>query len=378
MIPIIGEKAETLNAMITSLNAEDKPARDYITSFPKEMWNEVKAACIRSGTTMTEMSRQYNGRAYTEAGRHIHSHTFKVNGGISRATLVRINAILNDEVLAAWIDSDVCFIEIDSIEDAGVQQCYDLTVPTTHSFIANDIVAHNTSLALNVTYELSLRGIPSLFYCMEMSSDRLAWKMACLANRREDIFVRADDVFYTSYLLRGKPFYLPELILTHDHNVIFETIRQAYRRYGLKLAVFDNLHFLCRDESHQREKLGVVSRGFKLLAEELQIPIILIVHPRKLKNSKQVMTSDDLKDSSSIHADADMVIVMHRDRLSTEDNPDDDDSTSEDDDNSIFSPETSIIVDAARYAPGGRAKLYFDGGQSRFLNMEDPDVPARN
>jgi replicative DNA helicase len=142
-------------------------------------------------------------------------------------------------------------------------------------------------------------------------------------------------------------------------DVVIETIRRGVRRYGFKLVVFDNLHFLARSITHQVQEVGNVSKTFKLLAEELQIPIMLIAQPRKV-NDDQVMGINDLKDSSAIGADADLVIVLYRKKMKSKD------GTAE----AAFEPLTLVRVDASRYRAGGETLLYFDGEKSIFSEIQ--------
>lgn len=58
-----------------------------------------------------------------------------------------------------WLLSEDLFWDpIVSIEAAGEQQVYDLTVERTHSFIANGMVVHNTSVIANLAVTLASRG----------------------------------------------------------------------------------------------------------------------------------------------------------------------------------------------------------------------------
>ena len=229
-----------------------------------------------------------------------------------------------------------------------------------------------TTLALNIAHHLSKdQNVPVGFFCMEMSASRLSQKIVQLDLSRPDDLIDASDVAEARYRLRNLPLYFLKTVrrgVTSED--IFEAIKLSYRRYGLKLVVFDNLHFLVRGTDNLREKIGEVSQQFKLLAEELRIPIILIVHPRKL-NKNRAMTADDFKESSSIHADADQVIMMHRDRR-TADQLHDASGAPEDDENSnsFLSPETHLLVDASRFTEGGKVKLWYYGALSKFILFE--------
>lgn len=238
-----------------------------------------------------------------------------------------------------------------------------------------------TTLALNIADHLArpesplTPSVPILFYCMEMGPERLAQKMTSLVLQLDDELMTAEDVMEARFLLKGVPLFLPERVRAADLTEICDTIRAAHKRYGIRLLVFDNLHFLVRADDNLREKLGVAVQQFKLLAEELRIPVILIVHPKKMRNDSKAMTSHDLRDTAAIHADADMVIVMHRKRPASELEERDDDPMGDEEDSgqSILEPETQVIVDAARYAPGGRTVLYYEGAQSRFRSLTEEE-----
>ena len=122
------------------------------------------------------------------------------------------------------------------------------------------------------------------------------------------------------------------------------------------MVIFDNLHFLARSLTHQVQELGVISKTFKLLAEELRIPIILIAQPRRGDDENRVVSINDLKGSSDLGADADQVIVLYRKKKKAKDGLAD----------VSFEPETLVRVDASRYRAGGETLLTFNGATATF------------
>lgn len=211
---------------------------------------------------------------------------------------------------------------------------------------------------LNLTYQWARQGHPVLFYCLEMRPTRLLRKLIQIALSR-----RADEM--NPHALVNGYGQVSEYPIWFGYNykkvaaeMVFETIRQAWKRYGVEAIVFDNLHYLARDIAHQTQEVGYISRSFKLLAEELEIPIILIAQPRKIERNA-VIGIEDLKDSSSIGADADQVIILYREK-----------TTANDGGQSSFKPETLVRVDASRYHPGGETLLYFDGERGIFSEIE--------
>ena len=66
---------------------------------------------------------------------------------VSRASLERV-ATLDDVSLPEWLDrvleDNLYFSPVVSVQDAGVQEVFDISVPGPHAFVANGIVNHNT------------------------------------------------------------------------------------------------------------------------------------------------------------------------------------------------------------------------------------------
>lgn len=53
-----------------------------------------------------------------------------------------------DPELQMYLDGDIAYVSVISKEMTEPSQCYDITVPGTHNFIANDIVVHNSGKSL--------------------------------------------------------------------------------------------------------------------------------------------------------------------------------------------------------------------------------------
>jgi adenosylcobalamin-dependent ribonucleoside-diphosphate reductase len=81
---------------------------------------------------------------------------------VSRGTLVRLSE--EGIELPAWLqsvlDDDLHFSPVASVEDAGVRDVYDVSVPTTHAFVGNGIVNHNT---VNVPESASVEDVEEMY-----------------------------------------------------------------------------------------------------------------------------------------------------------------------------------------------------------------------
>lgn len=93
--------------------------------------------------------------------------------------------------------------------------------------------------------------------------------------------------------------------------------RQLKKRHNLRLLVVDYLQLMSspkRTESRQQE-VSEISRGLKLLAKEIECPIIAVSQlnrgPEQRTNKTPQLS--DLRESGSIEQDADIVVLLHRD-----------------------------------------------------------------
>ena len=225
-----------------------------------------------------------------------------------------------------------------------------------------------TTYALNICSALAKVGIPSLFYCLEMRPERLIKKHIQSEFRKESLEI--DDIDRASRQFSGLPLYLAHAFKKLKLDAVLKLIREAIQRYDLRFIVFDNLHFLVRSVSNVNEELGQAVQGFKLLAEEMEIPIMAIAQPRKRDagGRDEIMRADDIKYSNSVHADCDQMIILHRKRIASkakEVNQDNFTAKTE-----ALDPVTLVRIEAHRYGSGGEALLYFHGEYSRFDLIE--------
>ncbi len=214
-----------------------------------------------------------------------------------------------------------------------------------------------STFALQIITHNALQDIPALFFCLEMRPMKIVQKITQCHCRLEEI--GPAEIEMTRLNFRGKPLYLGYSFQRPTLDGIMETLKAAIRRYGLKLVAFDHLHFLCRSTNNQVQEIGLAVQQFKFLAEEMEIPIILIAQPRKTQVDS-IMTAMDLKDSSSIFSDCDHLCILHRQRKAS--NGKDAAALQ----TQAFDPITLVRIEASRYGPGGECLLRYHGEFSRF------------
>jgi twinkle protein len=217
-----------------------------------------------------------------------------------------------------------------------------------------------STFALQICTHNAMQGIPSLFFCLEMRDTKIMEKITQCHSQNEE--PGAYQIEQTRKAFQGKPLYLGYSYKKPTLEGILETLKAGVQRYGLKLLVFDHLHFLCRSITNQVQEVSQAVQAFKFLAEEMEVPIILLAQPRKISEGA-IMTAMDLKDSISIFSDCDHLIILHRKRKTSGGKGVDEGTETQD---QAFEPITLVRLEASRYGPGGEALLYYHGEYSRF------------
>jgi len=101
-------------------------------------------------------------------------------------------------------------------------------------------------------------------------------------------------------------------------GVMRKTMDILKKEGKLGMVIIDHLHYFSRVVENQSNEIGHLVREIKSLAMEYDVPIVLIAHTRKRVAGESITKApslDDLRDSSFIAQDADMVIMLSRDIL---------------------------------------------------------------
>ena len=152
------------------------------------------------------------------------------------------------------------------------------------------------------------------------------------------------------------------LYLDDNPRVTVMEIRSKARRMksreGLGLIVIDYLQLMSGNTSENRQlEVSEISRGLKILARELAIPIVALSQlSRNLetRGDKRPMLAD-LRESGSLEQDADVVMFLYRDEVYNSESPD--------------KGSAEIIIAKHRSGPIGMKRVAFLGAYTRFDNM---------
>ena len=135
--------------------------------------------------------------------------------------------------------------------------------------------------------------------------------------------------------------------------------RRLQKEQGLDLIIVDYLQLMSAEGrfENRNQEIGKLTRGFKLLARELNCPVLLLAQLNREteKNKGRKPMPSDLRDSGSIEQDADMIIFLYRDEdvLNT----------------------CHVEIAKHRNGPLGEFKLSFVGEYSKFAEIafDNPD-----
>jgi len=208
-----------------------------------------------------------------------------------------------------------------------------------------------TTMAVQMLHYLAKNNnVPSFLMCLEMTKIQLATKVVQVAYE-----LPFEEVDYSAALVYAEGLRNLSLYLGYSPGIsmktFIETCKVARDRFGCGVVCLDNLQFMIR--SKEESDYGTATRDLKNLALKLNITVLLISQPRKMKTGEE-FTYDDLKGSSAISQDADTVILVNRKR------------TRQNKVAGSFSGMADIIIDKSRFSSGGSFNMSFEGNMSRF------------
>jgi replicative DNA helicase len=242
--------------------------------------------------------------------------------------------VASDDATGDGATGDIMWDEIVSIESAGDTRVYDLTIGRWHNFVADDMVVHNSSLALGISHYVSARlSRPTIMFSLEMSKIEIVNRLLSSEARIDSSRLRTGRLEETDWRKLGDALgALSEAPLFIDDtpsislNEIRAKCRRLQQKQGLDLVIVDYLQLMQsqrRIESRQQE-VAEISRGLKMLAKELDVPVIALSQLSRQPESRTDKRPQlaDLRESGSIEQDADIVGFIYRDEVYDEDSPD--------------------------------------------------------
>jgi replicative DNA helicase len=226
-----------------------------------------------------------------------------------------------------------------------------------------------STLGLDLARSCSIRnGLTSVIFSLEMGRNEITMRLLSAEARVALHHMRSgtmtDDDWARLARRMGEVSAAP-LFIDDSPNMSMMEIRAKCRRlkqrHDLRLVIVDYLQLMSsggsrRPESRQQE-VSEMSRALKLLAKELELPVIAIAQlnrgPEQRTDKRPMMS--DLRESGSLEQDADVVILLHREDAYERESP--------------RAGEADLIVAKHRNGPTATITVAFQGHYSRFVDM---------
>ena len=229
-----------------------------------------------------------------------------------------------------------------------------------------------TTFAQNIAYNIAKynnKGV--LFFSMEMAANEIIERIISDVSGVDNWHIRtgniSDEEFNRVTDAMGElddlPLYIDD---TSSMNImeLRNKARRAMHDHDVGIIIIDYLQLIQgtnRYAGNRVQEVSEVSRGLKILARELKVPVIALA-----QLSRNVTGRDDprpvlsdLRDSGSIEQDADLVVFLHRP-----------DYYKIHDDNYEDTHITELIIAKHRHGAVGKVELYFHPELLRFMSLD--------
>ena len=224
-----------------------------------------------------------------------------------------------------------------------------------------------TAFALSLALNAAIKGGASVMvFSMEMAKEQLGQRLLAMESKVEMQKLKTgrlerrdwDDVNVALEVLSGA-----EIFIDDTAGISIMEMKSKCRRLKaekkLDLIIIDYLRLMNpegRSLDSRTQEISVISRNLKLLARELNCPVIVLSqlsrNPEQRTDHRPMLS--DLRDSGSIEQDADIVLFLYRDEYYNE--------------NTDAPGECEVIIAKQRSGPTGTVKVAWLDKITKFVD----------
>ncbi len=283
---------------------------------PVETWEFVRTASQEQGLSLIELARKSGETEKVGKYAGYSSHT---NRTIPSRRLAAYAEVLDNTALRRIGSPDIYWDEIVSIEPMGEHHVYDLTVPNGANFIAQEVFVHNTSLALSLAHNAAIKHQRSIaVFSLEMSKEQLVQRLLSMDAGVDQQRLRTgwieDEEWERIVYAMGT---LSEANIWIDDTAGISSVemrsksRRLQAEHGIDLIIVDYLQLMQSTSGTKRnenrvQEISEVSRNLKVLARELDVPVLALAQLSRAVESRQskVPQLSDLRESGCLTGDS--------------------------------------------------------------------------
>lgn len=234
-----------------------------------------------------------------------------------------------------------------------------------------------TALAIQMGMYVARRGTPAAVFSLEMSAESLLQRAICSQARVDSHRWRSGwlnegerrSLRKATSIVHGAPLHIDDtarISLPEVYSKIRKTNaeRQSVGLRPIGLVIVDYLQLMEVSGGPGRSRnddVSALSRGLKLLARELDIPVIALSQLSRASETRQGdfrPRMGDLRDSGAIEQDADVIGFIHRPEVYQRDRED-------------LKGVAELLLAKQRNGPIGKVDLVFIHSQVRFENRAE-------
>lgn len=330
----------------------------------------VRRRLIHASSEITELSYDEEHETQELLGR-AEAELFSVSDQSLKQDLVSIESVLTDSFdrmeelhrnKGALRGIKTGYRDLDNMT-AGLQRS-DLII------LAARPAMGKTTLVTNLAYNVAtIEQKAVLFFSLEMSKEQLVDRMLADASGVDAWNIRtgnlSDDDFAKLSDAMGEMAEAPIYIDDKPGLSVLEMRTKARRvahEHELGLIIVDYLQLMQGSGKHDGnrvQEVSEISRGLKLVARELNVPVIALSQLSRSVESRTppIPQLSDLRESGSIEQDADIVSFIYRPGYYEPDNPD-------------VANITDLIIAKHRNGPVGKVQLFFHPERLRFISLD--------
>ena len=243
-----------------------------------------------------------------------------------------------------------------------------------------------TSFILNTVNNLILKGKGVAFFSLEMPAEQLMLRLLSIQTSIPLQKLRVGDMSDEQWQsLNGAVDRMTtaKLFVDDQGSVNINQLRSKLRKLKnqhpeIEIAVIDYLQIMSGIGNQDRHlQVSEISRGLKMLARELEIPIVALSQLNRgleSRNDKRPMLSD-IRESGSIEQDADIILFVYRDDVYLYKEEKEREKAAKAEGKEYTSSyvekeqeEAEIIIGKQRNGPTGHVKLIFQKKLTRFVD----------
>ena len=243
-----------------------------------------------------------------------------------------------------------------------------------------------TSFALNMVQNLLEKGKGVAFFSLEMPAEQLMLRLLSVQTSIQLQRLRVGDMTPEEYKrlndavdkMRHSKLFVDDHGSVNIHQLRSKLRKLKSRHPEIELAVIDYLQIMNGTGGKDRHlEVSEISRGLKMLARELEIPIVALSQLNRSlesRSDKRPMLSD-IRESGSIEQDADIILFVYRNDVYLYKEEKEREKEAISNGKEFISKyvekeeeEAEIIIGKQRNGPTGHVKLMFQKKFTRFVD----------